>query len=882
VNPILRPDDLSSKRSLSPIKTVFPQRDFFQKYDVVERVGQGGQGEVWKTWDYELRRFVAMKRLAIAEVDSAPALYRFLAEAQITSQLEHPGILPIFDVGLDPDDRPYYTTSLLSGLTLQDVWQKADESTRREWPLSRIITLLERVCEILGFAHSRSVIHRDLKPQNILVGAFGDVRVADWGAAYVMPGERRQFEETLASSTRGLIQTDRNLQIWADPASPLATQTAGIPMTIIFSPPEIVAGHYDELGPATDVYAVGVMLYELLTGKLPYAGEDGKLPQSKALRDAIIHGPPRPVQSLIFKASRDLVSICEKAMARARTDRYQNMLELSDEFRAWSESRPVLARKPGPLLKLQKWTARNIPLVSGVTVICLIASIAIFVTRAANANRDAARQITAVRSAELAARSGRWRQALQFLDDAQSAGYKDTIYLGLSRAEAWTALNESKRAEAELARLMRRSDLGEDRGAVLLRTGEREMFNSATVPQGVEHIIAAVAAGLTPADDAFAKGLLAQSTEDALSFFQQALVLNPYHHGAHVAVLGLDFLLGRRQEVETQCRIFGALYPDDPSPIILSAMEFASENRLREAQARLQTITKGISSEGLNQTDLICKKLSAAAAYYDLDRYLTRGFSATESVMQQAAVFELPGGLFASSDPDEPVRVPQLPCVKEGMLESLAGVHALMSPIRTNPTNGVEKVKSGWEHHPEALMPLLAGLALDRYRAADRSHSTELISQQSDLYQTAAQSSSFLPGLQKLTRYLAAKTQFELAQCLPSSEPAVRACLRNVEIAISTGNCSAMELGAYYEFAFKLGNYDLARELLDRWKTKVPGCDLLVQKSVELELKAGNLISARNQLNSIFAKHPNDPWATAQEEILLSEIRAVSAPEKRR
>ena len=111
-----------------------------------------------------------MKRLGEKALASEPALYRFLAEAQIASQLEHPGILPIFDVGLDPDGRPFYTTQLLPGTTLGDIWRKVHEAAEPDWTVARALGLLVRVCEIMAHAHSRGVIHRDLKPANVLIG----------------------------------------------------------------------------------------------------------------------------------------------------------------------------------------------------------------------------------------------------------------------------------------------------------------------------------------------------------------------------------------------------------------------------------------------------------------------------------------------------------------------------------------------------------------------------------------------------------------------------------------------------------------------------------------------------------------------------------------
>lgn len=134
-----------------------PRRDFFEKYDLLEKVAGGGQGVVWKAWDFEFHRCVAMKRIAEQAVHDLPAVHRFLAEAQIASQLEHPGILPIFDVGLDPDGRPYYTTQLLPGDTLETVWRQVHSAPGSPWTLQRAVELLLRVCEVMGHAHSRGV-----------------------------------------------------------------------------------------------------------------------------------------------------------------------------------------------------------------------------------------------------------------------------------------------------------------------------------------------------------------------------------------------------------------------------------------------------------------------------------------------------------------------------------------------------------------------------------------------------------------------------------------------------------------------------------------------------------------------------------------------------
>jgi hypothetical protein len=200
-----------------------------------------------------------------------------------------------------------------------------------------------------------------------------------------------------------------------------------------------------------------------------------------------------------------------------------------------------------------------------------------------------------------------------------------------------------------------------------------------------------------------------------------------------------------------------------------------------------------------------------------------------------------------------------------------------MNPFMTDPKAAVQKVKLGWQHHPEALMPLLAGLSLNRYRAADGSHSTSLISLQADLFQTAADSSSILPNLPRLARYLAAKTQFESAQTRNAgSEAAAQACLQNAARACAGGECSTQELGLYYDFAFALKDYEFARESIAEWEKREPDNSLVLRKRIELELVVGALGAARDRLERMLARNPDDSWAINQETILTGKIRAMA------
>ncbi|MGD0615993.1 MAG: serine/threonine-protein kinase, partial [Verrucomicrobiota bacterium] len=504
----------NKSRDFIAVSRLFRRRDFFKKYEILEKLAGGGQGDIWRVWDFEFRRCAAMKRMSEKTVTSQSAVYRFLAEAQIASQLEHPGILPIFDVGLDPDGRPYYTTQLLPGTTLEGVWRQIHEPTPSEWNVNRALELMLRICDVMSHAHSRGVIHRDLKPSNILIGAFGDVRVIDWGSAHVLEAAKNNFEEALVPLNWQAIETDRGRAMWVEPQSPLATANSGYPGTLLFVPPEIIAGKLQELGPATDIYSLGVMLYYLLTGRLAYAQPDGSLPEQKELRRLILQGPPEPVRSVNRHVSRDLAAICEKAMAHDKSSRYLTMEELAEDIRAALQVRPVRARKPTIFLKLQKWSQRNVAYVLTGSAALIIISVALSVAHGFKSQRDFARQMTTVRNAELAARNGHWRDALKLWHEAEVAGYGDPVYLQLQQAEAWTILSEPEKSRAALQKLSRRSDLGSQRGAVLLRLGEHELFDRPTAVQGVQHIHEALAAGLTAADQSFANGLLAESTPE--------------------------------------------------------------------------------------------------------------------------------------------------------------------------------------------------------------------------------------------------------------------------------------------------------------------------------------------------------------------------------
>jgi serine/threonine protein kinase len=866
------PLDIRSRCS-SPLFTRLPLReDFFNKYQILEAIEDGGQGQVWRVWDSEFRRVLAMKGLNKDLAADESACYRFLAEAQITSQLKHPGILPVYDAGLDFEGKPFYTTELSSGLRLDRKWSELKKDRWTKPALNASLELMVRICEIMGHVHSRGVIHRDLKPSNVLVGEFGDVRIIDWGSAAILKNRSSPLEEPFIGLGPSYVQTDRQEMLAQRPN--LATALGGWPSTLIFTPPELLAGEMDQLGPETDIYAVGVMLYKLLTDQLPFDVQDSE-PDDKIKVRILLH-PPTPVLTINPAQSRDLAAIAERAMAREKNSRYRSMQELADDIRAAIELRPVKARNPNALLITQRFIQRHYTIAIFIGFILVAAAIIFSTVRGLEAQKRASRQVQALESAELARRSGHWRDVLQHLDEAESAGYCDPVSLGLKRAEAWTVLNESSRSKEELVKLANYT--GKQRGLVRLRIGEHYLYDAQTAAQGIEFVTQALNFGLDPADKAFAKGLLAQTATEALNFFRQALILDPYNYGAHIRTLSLEYLLGLRQDLESESRVFKALYPDDPSVTYIKAFNAAMDGRLKDAQSTLNLLKDQTQPDMFRQLDTACRQIDAMAQCFDCDRFLK-----SAQMTSNATPFEiLP--ISSSSDLNGPgasvysIRMPYLPCIAQGLMEAYTGIRSLTIPLLSQPVGAFQRIKYAHARYPEALAPFLGGILLKRTKYSKPDDAQIINSMAAELFEMAANSSSIFPTLPRLAQFMAAQTEFDLAKSPTAKrEAAVEACLKNIEKACIKGDCSAQELSAYFDFARSLKSYDLARALLVQWESLDPENYSVLRRRIELEIAVEPLNEAQSRLAKILSRNPEDSWALAQKAAILQNIKKMAA-----
>jgi serine/threonine-protein kinase len=241
-----------------------PPPEAAERYEMLGEIGRGGMGCVLRARDAELKRELAVKVL-LSKHDGRPEVQqRFIEEAQIAGQLQHPGVAPVYDLGRFPDRRPYFTMKLVQGRTLAAL---LDERPAPSADLPRFLTVFEQIAQTMAYAHAQGVIHRDLKPQNVMVGAFGEVQVMDWGLAKVLrSGEPARVDQP--SGAREGIQTGRTEEAWESRAGSILGTPA-------YMAPEQARGETDRIDERSDVFGLGAILCQILTGAPPYEGPAG-------------------------------------------------------------------------------------------------------------------------------------------------------------------------------------------------------------------------------------------------------------------------------------------------------------------------------------------------------------------------------------------------------------------------------------------------------------------------------------------------------------------------------------------------------------------------------------------------------------------------------
>jgi serine/threonine-protein kinase len=303
------------------------------RYQILGEIARGGMGIVLKGRDPDLGRDVAVKVLHPGDAGNPAMIRRFVEEAQVGGQLQHPGILPVYELGLGPDLRPYFTMRLVKGRTLAALLEERAEPGR---DLGRFLALFEQVCQTVAYAHARGVVHRDLKPSNIMVGAFGEVQVVDWGLSKVL----RQGGEGEAISGEGVFSDEPQVTTIRTTGGEARSQSGAIIGTPPYMSPEQARGEIEELDEQTDVFALGAILCEILTGQPPYLGS-----RPRILEDAAAGRLDEAFARLdSCGADHELVRLARRSLDPSRAARPRHAGMLAREVAGFLESVAERAR----------------------------------------------------------------------------------------------------------------------------------------------------------------------------------------------------------------------------------------------------------------------------------------------------------------------------------------------------------------------------------------------------------------------------------------------------------------------------------------------------------------------------------------------------------
>lgn len=347
------------------LSTIAYEPECRERYKLSHLHAKGGIGQVWLARDEVLGREVALKELRPERADDRATGTRFLEEARVTGQLEHPGIVPVYELVRQTDGHAFYTMRFVRGRTLheavKDYHRNLSSGTADALALRDLLGAFVAVCNAVAYAHSRGILHRDLKPQNIVLGDFGEVIVLDWGLAKIVGTDR--------DGATGVGAVGNSSDFSAPSA---VTQEGQILGTPAYMSPEQADGRMELVGRHSDVYSLGAVLYEILTGKPPFAGKD-----TPELLRRVVREIPQPPRQLVASTPRTLEAICLKALAKRPEARFTSAKALAQDVECFLADEPVTAFAEPLGLRASRWMRRHQTALAGTAALLFTAVVAL-------------------------------------------------------------------------------------------------------------------------------------------------------------------------------------------------------------------------------------------------------------------------------------------------------------------------------------------------------------------------------------------------------------------------------------------------------------------------------------------------------------------------
>ena len=307
-------------------------------YKVLGNVGRGGMGIVYEALQSDLGRVVALK--VIRSNKGSSSQDRFIAEARLAARLEHPGVVPVHELVMPTGAEPYYTMKLIRGQTLTEAVRHfhGEPKSPGETAIARqrLLGVFLSVCRTMEFAHARGVIHRDLKPANIVLGSYGETVILDWGLAKIL----RDTEGSTSSDLKELLQADETLQ-----GSVLGTPA--------YMAPEQARGNIDQIDERSDIYALGAILYQILTNQPPFSGD------TATVLELVISTDPKRPRGIDPTIPPPLEAICLHALAKQPTSRYQTASVLGTDLERFLAGEPVSVYRESRITRVARWARRH-------------------------------------------------------------------------------------------------------------------------------------------------------------------------------------------------------------------------------------------------------------------------------------------------------------------------------------------------------------------------------------------------------------------------------------------------------------------------------------------------------------------------------------------